>query len=251
MSVFYYLPSETPAHCLFIHTLELLTHGSSTMIYDIDEKKAPMTLIKAYLEQEGMTYTNKSPKEMRIMVCRRKIRKKHSAIVAVQPLRGVTAAKSLGQFKTVIDGMMKNQYGLKSWQCFNAKLLFIEPEVTILRHNDTCRGVIKNGHCSTCGEKTDGETNFYVSFILCDLEDTNNMFNLIGYKAAGEAIFGDGTTAESVAKKDAEAVADVLEEWSEVPINVHAIVEYDIAKGKVRVSPYNMVRMPIDYLAEY
>ena len=47
------------------------------------------------------------------------------------------------------------------------------------------------------------------------------------------------------------AVADVLEEWSEVPINVHAVVEYDIAKGKVRVSPYNLACMPIDYLTEY
>ena len=28
-------------------------------------------------------------------------------------------------------------------------------------------------------------------------------------------------------------------------------VEYDVAKGKTRVSPYNIMRMPIDYLTEY
>ena len=49
--------------------------------------------------------------------------------------------------------------------CFNAKLLFVEPEVTILRHNANCRGVIKNGRCTVCGEESIGEPSFYVSFM--------------------------------------------------------------------------------------
>ena len=37
----------------------------------------------------------------------------------------------------------------------------------------------------------------------------------------------------------------------EVPIKVHAIIEYDMNKGKTRVSPYNIARLPINYLTEY
>ena len=141
---------------------------------------------------------------------------------------------------------MANNYGPN----FNAKLLFIEPEVTILRHSDTCRGVIKNGQCSSCNEQTIGEPNCYFSLMLCDLEDSKDMYNLIGYKAAGEAIFGKGKTATQVQDMNDEAVADILEEWSEVPININAVVEYDFAKGKTRISPHNLMRMPLDYLTE-
>ena len=78
------------------------------------------------------------------------------------------------------------------------------------------------------------------------------MYNLIGYKAAAKAIFGEGKTATLVQDMHDDAIADVLEEWSEVPINIFsAVVEYDIAKGKTRVSPYNLMRMPLDYLTEY
>ena len=121
-----------------------------------------------------------------------------------------------------------------------------------MRHNDKCRGVIKNGICcaSGCGEQTLGEANFYISMMLSDLEDKNRMYNLVGYKASGEAIFPN-MSAQYVQDMTTDAVMDILEDWSEVPINVHAIVEYDIIKGRVRVSPYNLVRMPLDYLTEY
>ena len=158
---------------------------------------------------------------------------------------------SLAQFKDTLNTMNTKRYGPKTHLMFNAKLLFIEPEITILRHSDTCRGVVKNGQCSTCNEQTIGESNFYFSLMLCDLEDNKDMYNLIGYKAAGEAIFGKGKTATQVQDMHDDAVADVLEEWSEVPINISAVVEYDIAKGKPRVSPYNLMRMPLDYLTEY
>ena len=227
------------------------THGSLVMMHDVDELKAPMTQIKAFLESEGIVFQNKSPQEMRVLVRRRKIRKKHASTLMVHSLRGVSSAKSLGQFKSLIEGMAKDQFGLKSWQCFNAKLLFTEPEITILRHDNECRGVVKGGVCSSCQAVTEGQPNFYVSMMLCDLEDKNSMYNLIGYKAAGEALFGADSTPDSVTALGETHIADVLEEWSEVPINVHAVVEYDIAKGKVRVSPYNLVRMPLDYLTEY
>ena len=54
------------------------THGSLVMLHDVDELKAPMTQIKAFLESEGIVFHNKSPQEMRVLVRRRKIRKKHA-----------------------------------------------------------------------------------------------------------------------------------------------------------------------------
>ena len=74
---------------------------------------------------------------------------------------------------------------------------------------------------------------------------------MIGYKAAGEAIFGKDKTATQVEDMGGEDLADILETWMEVPVNVHAIVEYDMSKGKTRVSPYNISRLSIDYLTEY
>ena len=90
-----------------------------------------------------------------------------------------------------------------------------------------------------------------MSFDLQDLDDSTSLYTMIGYKAAGEAIFGKAKTATLVEDMSMDAVADILENWMEVPVNVHAIVEYDTSKGKTRVSPYNIARLPIDYLTEY
>ena len=205
----------------------------------IDSKTASMTKIKAWLKANDIVIpVAASDAAIRILVRRRQVRKANN-IPGERPIRGVVAASSLTQFKAKVNTMNTKNYGPKDHLCFNAKLLFVEPEVTILRHNANCRGVIKNGRCTVCGEESIGEPSFYVSFMLCDLEDSTDMYNMIGYKAAGEAIFGKLKTATQVEDLAPEVVADVLEEWSEVPINVHAIVEYDIAKGKVRVSPYN------------
>ena len=84
----------------------------------------------------------------------------------------------------------------------------------------------------------------HVSFMLCDLEDSTDMYNMISYKAAGEAIFGKLKTATQVEDLAPEVVADVLEEWSEVLINVHAIVEYDVAKGKSACRPTTSCACP-------
>ena len=61
---------------------------------------------------------------------------------------------------------------------------------------------------SACGEETVGESNFVVSFDLQDLEDSRSLYNMIGYKAAGEAIFGK-KSATTVEDMNIEAVADI------------------------------------------
>ena len=215
-----------------------------------DPKTASMVKIKAWMRENNVGIpVGASDAALRILVVRRQVRLANS-IPGERPIRGAMAASSLAQFKDTLERMNTRNYGPKEFLCFNAKLLFIEPDVTIIRHDAICRGVIKYGRCSTCNTETLGEPNFRCSLVLCDLEDQNCKYNLIGFKAAGENIF-TGKTATQVEDMAPEAVADVLEEWSEVPINVHAVVEYDIAKGKTRVSPYNLVRMPIDYLTEY
>ena len=66
------------------------THGKPRMLHDVDELKAPMTQIKAFLENEGIVFHNKSPQEMRVLVRRRKIRKKQASnAIPVQPLTGL------------------------------------------------------------------------------------------------------------------------------------------------------------------
>lgn len=210
-----------------------------------------MVKIKAWLRANNITLAEgASDASLRARVKRRQIRKANN-VPGRAPIRGVVSATSLSQFKETVTTMNTKNYGPKTNLMFNAKLMFIEPEITILRHSATCRGVVKNGQCATCHEQTIGEPNFYFSLMLCDLEDSNEMYNLIGYKAAGEAIFGQGKTPTAVQDMNDDAIADVLEEWSEVPINISAVVEYDIVKGKTRVSPYNLMRMPLDYLTEY
>lgn len=218
---------------------------------EIASTTANMPKIKAWLRANNITLPEgASDGQLRVLVRRRQVRKANN-IPGQAPIRGVVSATSLSQFKGTINMMNTNGYGPKAHLCFNAKLLFIEPEITILRHSATCRGVIKNGQCSACNEQSIGEPSYYFSFMLCDLENSKDLFNLIGYKAAGEAIFGKGKTATQVQDMHGDAVADVLEEWSEVPINIHAVVEYEIVKGKTRISPYNLMRMPLDYLTEY
>jgi hypothetical protein len=57
--------------------------------------------------------------------------------------------------------------------------------------------------------------------------------------------------ASGILQCSAQAVADILENWMEVPIKVHAIIEYDMNKGKTRVSPYNIACLPFNFLTEF
>ena len=58
-----------------------------------------------------------------------------------------------------------------------------------------------------------------------------------------------GLAGERFAPDDERA--DVLESWSEVALNVYVHFEYNIAKGTADAWPYNLVRLPDDYLPDY
>ena len=220
----------------------------------VNPQKSPMALIKKFLSDNKIAYKdNDTPAALRIKVQRRLIRKKFHGLGVNGPVHGVTTAMSLGQLKVMVQNISANNYGPKAFICFNAKLNFVEPLVTITRCSSTCRGVVKNGSCTvkSCTAVPENEENFCINMILSDLENQHDMFNLIGYQATGKIMFGADATAADVAKWDDDKLGDVLEQWSEVPINVHAIIEYDIKKGAVRLSPYDITRLPIDYLPEY
>ena len=210
-----------------------------------------MMTIKAFLMEQGITIeVGASDRKLRILAMRRKIRLRHSLAVE-KPIRGMLTALSLTQFKAKLEKMNADNYGPKDFVCFNCKLNFTEVDVIVMRHSESCRSIVKDGFCSTCNEETDGVPCFSISMMVADLEDANAMYNLIGYHSVGQTIFGKGATAELVHKMPRDKVLDILEDWAEVPLNVHCILEYDIKRGKTRVSPYNLVQMPIDYLTEY
>ena len=77
--------------------------------------------------------------------------RRRNQMVKDPPIRGVAAAWSLTQFKNKLQDMNTKGYGPKEYVCFNAKLVQVDMTVTILRHNSTCRGVIKHGRCCMCG----------------------------------------------------------------------------------------------------
>ena len=212
------------------------THGMPESLTGkaIDPFTATTAKLRAWLRDNGAQHIvdqTTEERSLRVAVVRRQRR---NQMVKDPPIRGVTAAWSLTQFKDKLQDMNTKGFGPKEYVCFNAKLVQVDMTVTILRHNSTCRGVVKHGRCCMCGVETVGESNFVVSFDLQDLEDSKSLYNMIGYKAAGEAIFGK-KSATTVEEMNIEAVADILENWMEVPINVHAIIEYDMSKGKTRV----------------
>ena len=40
----------------------------------------------------------------------------------------------------------------------------------------------------------------------------------------------------------------MVKPWFETPAKIDLIVEYDEAKGRARSNPYNISRLPLDYL---
>ena len=220
---------------------------------DMDPRKAPIVKLKTFLTANGVPFDpNMSSKGLRLLCKRRILRLKH--FQAERPLQGVHASESLAQYKARITKMVDNNFGPKVFPSFNCKLLWIEPDVTIIRHSKLCRGVITGGMCNAreCKEadrNSDGEHAFNITMVLCDLEDSTELLNLKGYAKTGSIIF-EKTAADVAAMTDDER-ADILEKWSEVALNVSVHLEYNIAKGTADGWPYNLVRLPDDYLTEY
>ena len=45
-------------------------------------------------------------------------------------------------------------------------------------------------------------------------------------------------------------VLDALETWSEIPVKIQTIMEYDVVKAHARVVPFRIERLPLSYLKD-
>ena len=43
---------------------------------------------------------------------------------------------------------------------------------------------------------------------------------------------------------------DALETWSEIPVKIQTIMEYDVVKARARVVPFRIERLPLSYLKD-
>ena len=110
----------------------------------IDAMTASAARLRAWLRDNGAEHiVNQKTEEraLRVAVVRRQRRNR---MTREPPIRGVTSALSLTQFNAMLRDMNTKGYGPKDYLCFNAKLIQVDMLLTTLRHNSTCRGVIKH-----------------------------------------------------------------------------------------------------------
>lgn len=150
----------------------------------IDARNAQPAKLKTWLRdnQAGHRFTDStSATQLRILVARRQIR---LAKKSPRNNPNATMAISLKQFKKHLAELVMRGAGPKEHLTFNAKLVVIDSAMTILRHSDDCRGVVKGGVCTKCKESTIGEPNFCITCTLQDLSDSNELYQMTGYKVS-------------------------------------------------------------------
>ena len=54
-----------------------------------------------------------------------------------------------------------------------------------------------------------------------------------------------------VAKKPKTEIEDTLDTWALIPVQIKALVEYDLVKGEVRTVPFEIKKLALDYATEY
>ena len=214
-----------------------------------DPATSVLSAVKKFLREEHIEFPNDGEESQLRLKAHRRVLRKHLGSGPTR-VRGARAAMNLAKWIDMLDKITKAGYGPKAFESFNAKLLFTEPTVTVLRHSADCRSYVTAGICKRCQVATAGVACFSFSFMMCDLKDSSVKYELTGYKAAAKCVFGN-KSADDVRLMEDDAVADVLEQWSEVPVSVSAVVEYDIVKSAVRVSPYKISPMPLDYTTDY
>ena len=101
------------------------------------------------------------------------------------------------------------------------------------------------------GAATDGEPAFYIDTLVQDLKDKNVEYHMIGYEGVAKSIFGPTVTPSEVNDMDRVLVNDKLERWFESAMYVSMCPVWVVEKGKVRVSPHNLIPLPLEFMPEY
>ena len=102
--------------------------------------------------------------------------------------------------------------------------------------------------CPVCKAPTVGVPAFYIDTLVQDLKDKSVEYHMIGYDGVAKSIFGPKVTPTEVKDMDKVLVNDKLESWFESAIYVSMCLVWVEEKGKVRVSPHNLVPLPLEYM---
>ena len=131
------------------------------------------------------------------------------------------------------------------------KCISVLHPLTCLRHDKKCRCIVRDGICPVCKVATDGEPAFYIDTLVQDLKDKNVEYHMIGYDGVAKSIFGPTVTPSEVNDMDRVLVNDKLERWFESAMYVSMCLVWVVEKGKVRVSPHNLIPLPLEFMPEY
>lgn len=165
------------------------------------------------------------------------------------------AALSLDAFIGKITTMQQENYGPKAFPTIKAYMSGIEGDIIVDRCSapealSGCKGIVLGGKCRKCERVTTGVKNFLMKLQLVDLQDSKIRYEMTGWKAAAKAIFGSDNATE-VSKKPQKEIEDTLETWSLIPVQIKALVEYDMVSGNVRVIPFSIEKLSLDYVTDY
>ena len=110
--------------------------------------------------------------------------------------------------------------------------------------------MVLGGKCRKCDRVTTGVKTFLMKLHLIDLQDKTVRYEMTAWKAAAKHIFGTDSATE-VAKKPKTEIEDTLDTWALIPVQIKALVEYDLVKGEVRTVPFEIKKLALDYATEY
>lgn len=193
---------------------------------------------------------------MRVLCGQKKRRLNQNSGTLSKPLAQASPmAKTLDALMSEIKTMQQENYGPKAFITIKAYLAGIEGDIIIDRCTGPediggCKGMVLGGKCRTCDRPTVGVKNFLMKLQLVDLADSKIRYEMTAWKAIAKQIFGTENAAEVAAREKSE-IEDILETWALIPVQIKVLTEYDVAKGNVRVIPFHIAKLSLDYVTDY
>ena len=218
---------------------------------EFNPRNADQTELLNFLRNAGVDVDATKVSPMRIRV--RAIQKKRRLMIenGENPDR-TSQAMTVTGLKHMILTMNETCYGVKTFVTIKALLKGISGEITVRRHQEAggCRHLIKKGMCCECKIVTTGVAAFAMRLLLVAFDDPNDTYEMGAFNALANTFFGMDSV-EEVRKMSTATQLDKLEEWSEIPVRIEAIMEYDASQCKVRLMPYKIAQLSLDYLTNF